>query len=738
MSATTRAILWAMLYVASAAVGAGPPDQGSTAVQSGQAIQEQTPVRIDERSGRTNRLGKATSPYLLQHARNPVEWFEWGAEAFEKAKNEDKPIFLSIGYSTCHWCHVMAHESFESQDVADELHAGFVSIKVDREERPDIDELYMAYTQARTGGGGWPMSVWLTPDGTPFHAGTYFPREQFLNLLSAITETWKNDRPSIVQGARGAKSFFDRWAAVAPPTQGVPPRNLVDSTARKLSGYFDRAKGGMKSSANKFPPSMAMDLLLRVHRRTGDAELLEAVAITLDHMARGGIYDHIGGGICRYSTDPEWLAPHFEKMLYDQAMVSSIYLDAFQVTKNPLYAYTARDIFDYVLTDLTSREGGFFSARDADSEGMEGKYYLWRIEEVRECLGEDDAKLFCAYYDVSDSGNWFERFGHAPPGPKNILHVSKPPEMFAKAHSLDVDEFTKRRLPMWREKMRAARSKRVPPHLDDKVLTEWNGLMIAGLAKGARVLDEPKYADAAARAARFILENMRRDGRLLHSYRDGRAKLTAYLSDYAFLIEGLLNLYEATFDGRWLEEAASLADTSVKYYYDDRGGAFFFTASDAEELLARSKHPHDGAIPAANSVQAMNLLRLAVLLDRKDYREKAESIFRAFGAQIEESPGAFERLLCALDFYHDKVKEVAIVGDLQSSPTKALIRTVYERYLPNKVVVGASDGADDTRIALLKGKTRQKGRATAYVCENYRCRLPVATAEELTKELSTP
>jgi len=684
----------------------------------------------------TNRLSRATSPYLLQHAGNPVDWYEWGEEAFAKARQEDKPVFLSIGYAACHWCHVMEHESFESQEVAAALNESFVSIKVDREERPDIDELYMAYTQALTRHGGWPMSVWLTPDGTPFHAGTYFPKDQFVQLLGGIAGTWGDNREELMRGAAGARDFLTRWATGPKPAEGVITRETIDKLAVQLAGYFDKTLGGIGGGgSNKFPPSMAMDLMLRVYRRTNTPALFEAVDVTLDHMARGGIYDHVGGGICRYSTDREWLVPHFEKMLYDQAMVSAVYLDGYLVSRNPRYAAVAADIFEYVLTDLRSPEGGFYSSRDADSEGLEGKFYIWTVKEVLETLGEEDGQLACKFFDVTETGNWFERMGHAPKGPKNILHISKTPQAFAKLHGLEVQDL-ERRVHTWREKLRVARAKRVPPGLDDKILPDWNGLMIASLARGARVLDEPKYATAAAAAADFVLKNVSKDGRLLRTYRKGEARLPGNLSDYAFFIEGLLNLYEATFDRCWLDEALRLAEASNVLFYDEQGGAFFFTASDAERLLARSKHPHDGAIPSGNSVHAMNLLRLAMLFDRKDLRAKAESIFRAFAPSVSESPSAYERLCCAADFYHDRVKEIAIVGEPAAPDGKALLRTVFDRYLPNKVVVHAADRLTDTPIALLRNKGRIDGKATAYVCEDYRCQLPVTTTEDLAKQLA--
>ena len=684
---------------------------------------------------RTNKLIHATSPYLLQHAHNPVDWYEWGEEAFEKAKKEDKPVFLSIGYAACHWCHVMAHESFENEQVAEILNRHFVSIKVDREERPDIDEIYMAYTQMKTHHGGWPMSVWLEPDGTPFHAGTYFPKQQFIRFLTGVAEAWRDDRTKLTGNQAATKRFFDRWAGGDQPTASVLANDAVDAAGITIANYFDRTRGGISGGGtNKFPPSMAMELILRVHRRTGRSYLLDTVRLTLDHMARGGIYDHLGGGICRYSTDVEWLVPHFEKMMYDQGLVSSIYLDAYQITHDPLYAYIASDIFRYVMTDMQSPLGGFFSSRDADSGGLEGAFYIWTVEEVHQLLGEEDGKLFCLYYDVTPDGNWFEARGHAPSGPKNILRIQKPADEFARIHGLDLENF-QRRLAEWREKLLAVRHKRVPPGLDDKVLTGWNGLIIASLAKGARVLDEPKFAQAASKAANFILMEMRKDGRLLRSYREGQAHLTAYLSDYAFFVEALLNLYEATFERRWLDEALALTETSIKYYYDEKNGAFFFTANDAEKLVARSKNPRDGAIPSGNSVQALNLLRLSVFFNRPDLREKAESIFQAFGEDVLQRPGAFERLMCAADFYFDTVKEIAFIGDPDAPDTKKLVRTLYDRYLPNKVVVGAPDFLEKTEIPLLVGKTRREGKATAYVCEGYRCKLPVTTADALVSQL---
>ena len=721
-------IVGSLVQCALAVVAAQAGDSPGASSTGGKSMTAQN------RPKHTNRLIHATSPYLLQHAHNPVDWYEWGEEAFAAAKTGDKPIFLSIGYSACHWCHVMEHESFEMDDVAELLNASFISIKVDREERPDIDEIYMTYTQQRTGSGGWPMSVWLGSDGVPFFAGTYFPKTQFMGILTQIRDVWNTRRDDITADTESVRGFFAQWSTGPPPADAPITLQTVDETAARIATWFDSDTGGIPGNGNKFPPSMAMELMLRVYRRTKNADLLAGVEVTLDHMAYGGIYDHICGGICRYSTDPQWLVPHFEKMLYDQALVSAIYLDAHQTTGNPLYARVAADIFDYVIGDLRSPEGGFYSTRDADSEGKEGAYYIWTVEQIEELLGKKEAQLFCAYYDVTPTGNWFERMGHAPPGPKNILHVSKPPALFAKLHDITVEDL-EQRLETWRKKLLAARAKRIAPALDDKILAAWNGLMIASLAKGARVLDEPKYATAAAAAAEFILTRMRKDGRLLRTHRGGESRLTAYLSDYAFMIEGLINLYEATFDPRWLDEAVALNETLTTYYYDEKNGAYFFTAADAQKLIARSKNPRDGAIPAGNSVQAMNLLRLAKFLNRDDYRKKAESIFRAFKPMVAGSPSAFERLLCAVDFYHDKAKEIAVIGPPESPETAALLRTVFGRYLPNKIVVHAPDLVEKPTIPLLKGKGLTNGKPTAYVCLNYTCRRPVTSAADLARQL---
>lgn len=692
---------------------------------------------MDEAAPRkTNRLIDSLSPYLLQHAYNPVEWYPWEPAALERARSENKPIFLSIGYAACHWCHVMEHEVFEDAEAAALMNDQFINIKVDREERPDIDEIYMQATLALNNGqGGWPMSVFLTPDGTPFFAATYMPKTQFMQLGQALAETWAQEPQRITEVSRQIKQYLDDWAKGAQAAAGVPPREIIEETARTIAAHFDPALGGMRSDGNKFPPSMSMELMLRVSRRHNDPQLHEAVRTTLDAMARGGIYDHLMGGICRYSTDPHWLVPHFEKMLYDQALVSGVYLDAYQVFGEPRYADVARGILDYCMRDLQSAAGGFYSTRDADSDGLEGKYYIWTLEEVEAALGKDDAELFCAYYDVTAKGNWNERFGHAPPGPKNILNITMSVDALAQRHGLDIASVNDR-LTVMRAKLLAVREQRVAPGLDDKILAGWNGLICASLSKAARVLDEPRYAEASGRALDFVLAHLRKQDRLLRTSRNGKSRLTGYLSDYAFVIDALLNQYEATFDTRWLLEAEQLADVCHRHYFDGTSGAYFFTADDSDPLITRTKNPRDGAIPSGNSVHAHNLLRLAVLLNRPDYRQHAESIFKVFADPLTKAPYAFERLLCALDFYYDKPQEIVVVP-ASAGDAEGLVRTVYQRYLPNKIVAGGGSVPADVleRMPLLKGKTLVEGRPAAYVCQNYRCRAPVTSSDALAKTL---
>ncbi len=708
-------------------------------------------VETSAESARTNRLARASSPYLRQHAENPVDWYEWSAEALERARREDKPVFLSIGYAACHWCHVMAHESFADPQTAAVMNAHFVNIKVDREERPDLDEIYMQATLVlNQGQGGWPMSVWLTPDLKPFFAGTYFPptsrfgRPGFRQLCEKIGEAWEQHRDEIVAQADKLTDIIQQSLTTEPGT-GAPPLDLatVDEAAETLAGMFDRQSGGLTSgTTNKFPPSMAMDVMLRsaVRRPAGAArrkQLRELVERTLDHMAYGGIYDQIGGGFHRYSTDVEWHVPHFEKMLYDQALVSRIYVDAYQLTDNPLYERIARETFDYVLRDLQSPGGGFYSSRDADSEGEEGRYYVWTREQVVEVLGKECGEKFCAHYDISESGNWADP--HAPGVNKSIPRMLRDVRCCAKMYGISAEEF-KQRLANAREKMLAAREQRVPPALDDKVLCEWNGLMIASLARGGRVLGEQKYVDAAKKAAQAILDKQYLDGRLHRSYRDGITLDRAFLSDYANVVEGLLELYEATFDKRWLDHAATLNSAAIEHFWDDDAGGFFFTPDDHEELIARAKDLRDNAVPCGNSVQLMNLLRLAVMLDDQRLRDMAEKQMGVFAAEVRRMPWAAERFLAAVDFAHARPVEIAIVGDPQDADTQALLRVVHETYLPNRVLMLHDPGRPDDSPAtpLLENRKLRDGRPAAYVCRDFVCQAPVTTPDALREQLATP
>ncbi len=691
-----------------------------------------------------NRLSQATSPYLLQHQHNPVDWHEWGPEAFEIARREKKPIFLSIGYAACHWCHVMAHESFENAEIAAVMNRLFVNIKVDREERPDLDEIYMQATMIlNQGQGGWPMSVWLTPDGKPFYAGTYFPPESrwgrpgFAELCERIGEVWRDQRDGVEADAVRLTDYVQQTLRPAEPDGTRIDLPLIDRTADTLAGAFDANHGGMLSGGtNKFPPSMALDLMLRSAKRRGGGEctrLISLARLTLDRMAAGGIYDHLAGGICRYSTDAEWHVPHFEKMLYDQALVSRSYLDAYQSTRDARYASVARSIFDYVLNDLQAPDGGFYSSRDADSEGEEGKYYIWKRAEIIALLGPERGPRFCRYYDVTDAGNWQD--SHAPGEAKNILRVRREHAELAAAERVAPDVLAQE-LSESRATLLAARAQRVAPGLDDKILCEWNGLMIASLARGGAVLDEPRYVQAAIRAAEFLLKNQMRDGRLLRSWRLGRTQPSAFLADYACLIEALLELYETTFDERWLTHAETLNAATIEHYWDDADGGFFFTADDHEQLLTRSKDVRDSAHPSGNSVQLQNLLRLAALRDDARLRELAERTMRHFDAQVRRSLGASERFLTAVEFALAGPVELVVVGALDDPRTQALLREIRSAYLPNRVLVHVDPSRTGRVTPLTEGRTLVNGQPAVYVCRNYACRLPAVSPQQLREQLA--
>jgi uncharacterized protein YyaL (SSP411 family) len=703
--------------------------------------EEPMPENSRNKTKHSNRLAREKSPYLLQHADNPVDWFPWGEEAFEKARREGKPVFLSIGYSTCHWCHVMERESFEDEDVAALMNDVFVCIKVDREERPDVDNVYMTVCQMMAGSGGWPLTILMTPDRKPFFAGTYIPkttrfgRTGMLDLIPRVRELWQTKRADILKSADQITEALRRApeAAGAVPLDATTLRLATDQLTRRYDPDF----GGF-GRAPKFPTPHNLYFLLRQWRRTGDTKLLDMVEHTLQAMRRGGVYDHVGYGFHRYSTDPMWLLPHFEKMLYDQALLTLACLEAHQATGKPEYALTAREILTYVLRDMTSPDGGFYSAEDADSEGEEGKFYLWASDELPAILGEEDAALTIRVYSFEEKGNFLEQATQEHTG-TNIVHLRRPLAEVAQDEGMG-EAALRGRLEVIRRKLFDVRERRAHPHKDDKILTDWNGLMIAAFARAGRVLGEPQYAGAATRAADFVLARLRReDGRLLHSYR-GRSASTApaHVDDYAFLAWGLLELYETTFDVRHLQIARDLTRIMTRHFWDDAQGGLYFTAVDGEKLLVRPKELYDGALPSGNSVALWNLLRLARLTADTAFEEKAAALSRAFAGQVADSPIAYTQFLVGLDFAIGPSYEVVIVGKPHHTSAEDLLRALRSRYIPNKVVLFRPEG-DTPPIAALAAFTKdmagRDGRATVYVCRDYACEQPTTDPAAMLKSL---
>jgi uncharacterized protein YyaL (SSP411 family) len=661
-----------------------------------------------------------------------VDWYPWGEEALARARAEDKPIFLSVGYSACHWCHVMERESFEDEDTAALMNEHFVNVKVDREERPDIDSLYMQAVQALTRSGGWPMSVFLTPDGAPFYGGTYFPPRQyggmpaFTQLLSSIANAYENRRDEVEASAGQVRDFLRSAADAAMPEADESGARLFENAARSLLAEADAKLGGF-GGAPKFPQPMNIEVLLRYHRRTGDERALNAVETTLKAMARGGIYDQVGGGFSRYSVDEHWLVPHFEKMLYDNALLARLYLEAYQATGKDLYRRTATETLDYLLRDMRSPEGGIYSAEDADSEGVEGKFYVWAPEELEAALGAEDARIAAAYWGVTERGN-FEG--------KNILNLPREPEAVAVELGMSPDELEER-ISGIRRTLLAERERRVRPARDEKVLAAWNGLALRAFALASRVTGDERYREAAVELARFLLEKMMPEGRLRRSYKDGEARIDAYLEDYAALADGLTALYEATFETEWLVSARDLADAMISLFWDAERGAFYDTPADHEELVARPRDLYDTAAPSGNSLATESLLRLALLLDRDDYRQVSERVLADLAGGMEKLPAGFGRLLCALDLSVSRTVEVALVGDAASHETRALADAVYERYLPNSVVAGRDpeNEAAAALVPLLAERETRDGKSTAYVCEGYACQSPTTDPAELARQL---
>ncbi len=697
-----------------------------------------------EAQGRgANRLIREKSPYLLQHAYNPVDWYPWGEEAFAKAKREDKPVLVSIGYSTCYWCHVMEQESFENSAIATVMNDSVVAIKVDREERPDLDAIYMTAVQAMTGQGGWPLNVFLTPEGKPFWGGTYFPPEErwgragFPQVVQSMAAAWRTRREEVLRSS----DELTRTIQAGVRTQATQALNLetLEAAAGQLAQRYDGTHGGF-GEAPKFPQSHALSFLLRVWSRNREPRPLEMVEGTLQAMANGGMHDQLGGGFHRYSTDARWLVPHFEKMLYDQALLARAYLEAYQATRKPLYAEVARDIFAYVLRDLHDAQGAFYSAEDAGEVGEEGAFYLWTSREIEVVLGVGDAAPFNRFYGVSPAGNFtLEAGAHGTSQDHNILHIAESAEVVGKLHGLPAEAVASR-LAAARGRLLEARAKRPRPHRDDKILTDWNGLMIGSLAYGARALDESSYAHAASQAATFLLARLQQDGQLLHRYRDGEAAIPAYLDDYVFLSWGLLELYETTFEPRWLAESKRLAQEMIRLFWDDTTGGFFLTGPHHEALVAKTKELYDGAAPSGNSVAALVLVRLADLTQDEALRQRADALIAAFSGQVAQAPQAFPQFLIALDGWLGPSQEIVIAGDPDVSQTQAMIRLVRERFVPRAVVAlhpakGPAKQAIEQLIPFIAAQEPLKGQPTAYVCERGVCQLPVTTLEQLQAQL---
>ncbi len=691
----------------------------------------------DQKGKTANRLAKEKSPYLLQHAENPVDWFPWGEEAFRKAREEGKPVFLSIGYATCHWCHVMAHESFEDEGVARILKESFVSIKVDREERPDVDRVYMTACQAMTKGGGWPLTIFMTPDGKPFFAGTYFPKESrmgmtgFVDLLKKISELWSQDRPRFEQaGEQITEALQPRSEAAA--TGYAPDETVLSKACEQLASSFDPAWGGF-GKAPKFPMPHNLTFLLRWYARSGTEAAGTMTAKTLESMRNGGIFDQIGFGFHRYSVDEQWLVPHFEKMLYDQALLALAYTEAYQAFGEERYGDVAREIFTYVLRDMTSPEGGFYSGEDADSEGEEGLFYVWTPEEVKAHLGEEAGDLFCRFYDIRPGGN-FEAGNSIP-------HIVEDPAEFAKKAGIQ-EAALKQSLEQGREKLFQVREKRIHPLKDDKVLASWNGLMIAALAKGYQAFGKPAYKEAACKAIDFILKKLVKDKRfLLRRYRDGESAYPGYLDDYAFFVWGLIETYEATFEVRFLEEAVTLQDAMIDLFWDGAQGGFFFSGKENETLIVPSKEAYDGALPSGNSVAALNLMRLGRAMGKTEWEERADQTFQAYASSVVQYPAGFTQFLAALDFMIGPSREIVIAGDLSGEDTQAMLRAVQKLFLPNKVLVLCSDGEEGRRLSALAPYTEGMGpvneQPAAYICEKYACKRPLTDLADLLAELTS-
>ena len=667
-----------------------------------------------------NHLANEQSPYLLQHADNPVDWYPWGKEAFKKARELDRPIFLSIGYSTCHWCHVMEHESFEDDSVAKLLNDSFISIKVDREELPEIDHVYMSVCQAMTGGGGWPLTIVMTPAKEPFFAGTYFPKDKrggrsgLFQILPMIADAWNSKRQDIMTSVGQVKNYLDQLNSK--PAGNNFSTELINRAYDQFRNGFDEEYGGF-FRAPKFPSPHNLIFLMRYHHSFDNKIALDMATKTLKQMRLGGIYDHIGFGFHRYSTDRHWLVPHFEKMLYDQAMIAMAYTEAYHITGEDIFAQTAREIFTYVLRDMTASEGGFFSAEDADSEGEEGKFYIWTEQEIKEVLGEDYGKEFNDIFSITTPGNYRDESS----GKETRLNIP---------HLKNYNTNGSNEFESAREKLFNIREKRIHPLKDDKILTDWNGLMIAALAKAAIVLDEPVYLDAAEKAAEFVLHSISKGERLLKRYRNGVAALDAHLDDYAFMAWGLLELYEATFATKYLSQALDLMNIMVEDFWDDKNGGFFLGSDQSEKLIVRSKTAYDGAIPSGNSVAVMNMVKLTRITGNTKWAELAEKTIRAFSEDVNRTPTGYTLMLTGFMFDTQNSKEIVIVGDSRNRNTTKFLHTIRASYAPHKVLLFKDTSVSDNRLEQLANWTSTQnsinGKPTAYVCKNFACNQPTS------------
>ena len=675
---------------------------------------------------KANRLINETSPYLLQHAYNPVDWYAWNDEAFAKAKAENKPILLSIGYSACHWCHVMEHESFEDEETARIMNENFVCIKVDREERPDVDQIYMNYIQLTTGHGGWPLNVFLTPDKIPFFGGTYFPpvnrynMPSFRQVLLSVAEAYRHRQEELLQSATEILGELRRVGLLESGGGNLSLAQL-DAAFLSFTRTFDRTNGGF-GGAPKFPPAMALEFLLRYFYRTKDENVLAMVEKTCRKMGNGGMYDQLGGGFHRYSVDAVWLVPHFEKMLYDNAQLAAVYLHVYQATGDEFYKRIAVETLEYVRREMLDQNGGFYSAQDADSEGVEGKFFVWTLDEIEGVLGAEDARLFGYHYDVSEQGNFEER---------NILNVRQSIEESAAQLKVSPEKLGEV-LERGKRKLFAEREKRIKPLRDEKILTAWNGLMLAAFAEAAVILQSDDYLEIAKRNADFILGNLQKDGLLLRIYKDGQAKLNAYLEDYANFADGLIQLFQVSGEARYLKEAKRLADTMIAEFWDEEEGGFYFTGNSHEELIVRSKDFYDNATPSGNSAAADVLLKFSKITGNEDYERYAATVLRIVAPQIRRFPQAFGRVLSASEFYLNPVKEIVVIGERGNE----LEREIWKEFMPNKVVVLSNENKREAElISLLENRGMIDGKPTAYVCENFTCQQPVTSIEALRRQI---